>query len=88
VLGEALAAGLPIVGWNAGNLPHLVANGREGVVLPVGDLDGLTAALSQLAVNDDARAAMAKAARRRGRALPTWRDTAREFFDALRTVSS
>jgi glycosyltransferase involved in cell wall biosynthesis len=88
VLGEALAAGLPIVGWDAGNLPHLVANGHEGVVLPVGDLDGLTAALSHLAVNDDARAAMAEAARRRGGALPTWRDTAREFFEALRTATT
>ncbi len=87
VLGEALAAGLPIVGWNAGNLPHLIENGREGVLLPVGDVDGLTAAIGRLAVNDDERAAMADAARRRGEALPTWQDTARAFFAALREVS-
>jgi len=30
--GEALAAGLPVVGWRAGNLPHLVSDGVEGVV--------------------------------------------------------
>ncbi len=30
VYGEALAAGLPVVGWRAGNLPHLADDGREG----------------------------------------------------------
>jgi glycosyltransferase involved in cell wall biosynthesis len=86
VLGEALAAGLPVVGWNAGNLPHLVTNEREGVALPIGDVDGLTAALERLATDDNVRAEMAEAARRRGQALPTWRDTAREFFGSLREV--
>jgi glycosyltransferase involved in cell wall biosynthesis len=84
VLGEALAVGLPVVGWDAGNLPHLVVNGREGVVLPVGDVDGLAHALERLAANETERTAMAEAARQRGRALPTWHDTAREFFSTLR----
>lgn len=88
VLGEALAAGLPVVGWDAGNLPHLAANGREGVILAVGDLDGLTAALHELATNDERREAMAAAARRRGADLPTWHDTARQFFGTLRDALS
>jgi glycosyltransferase involved in cell wall biosynthesis len=87
VLGEALAAGLPVVGWDAGNLPHLITNGREGVVLPVGDIDGLTAAIAHLATDEGARDSMADAARTRGDALPTWDDTAREFFGALREVA-
>jgi glycosyltransferase involved in cell wall biosynthesis len=87
VLGEALAAGLPVVGWDAGNLPHLITNGREGVVLPVGDIDGLTAAIAHLATDEGARESMADAARIRGNALPTWDDTAREFFGALREVA-
>jgi glycosyltransferase involved in cell wall biosynthesis len=86
VLGEALAAGLPVVGWDAGNLPHLVTNGREGVVLPIGDVDGLAEALARLATDESARAAMAEAAWRRGQALPTWQETAREFFGLLRGV--
>jgi glycosyltransferase involved in cell wall biosynthesis len=87
VLGEALAAGLPLVGWDAGNLPHLIANGREGFVLPVGDIDGLATALERLAVNEQDRTAMAAAARERGRALPTWREAADEFFHTLREVA-
>jgi glycosyltransferase involved in cell wall biosynthesis len=88
VLGEALAAGLPVVGWDAGNLPHLAANGREAIILPVGDLDGLTAALNLLATDDERREEMAHAARRRGSLLPTWDDTARKFFSALRDAAS
>jgi glycosyltransferase involved in cell wall biosynthesis len=88
VLGEALAAGLPLVGWDAGNLPHLISDGREGFVVPVGDLDGLTSALARLAEDDGYRYALAAAARRRGEALPTWDDTAREFFGALREASA
>jgi glycosyltransferase involved in cell wall biosynthesis len=88
VLGEALAAGLPVVGWDAGNLPHLITNGREGVILPVGDLDGLTTAIASLAADEGARDSMADAARKRGNALPTWDETARDFFGALREVAA
>jgi len=87
-LGEALAAGLPVVGWDAGNLPHLAANGREAVILPVGDVPGLAVALEELATNEERREGMAEAARRRGSALPTWDDTAREFFRTLRDAVS
>jgi glycosyltransferase involved in cell wall biosynthesis len=88
VLGEALAAGLPLVGWDAGNLPHLITDGREGIVLAVGDRDGLASALARLAEDDDYRDALARAARRRGDALPTWDDTARAFFGSLRELSA
>ena len=36
VWGEAMAAGLPVVGWQAGNLPFLADHGRDGVLVPVG----------------------------------------------------
>jgi glycosyltransferase involved in cell wall biosynthesis len=87
VYGEALAAGLPVVGWAAGNLPHLAADGREGVVLPPGDIEGLSAALLRLADDDAYRRHLADAARRRGALLPSWDDTARAFFAALREVA-
>lgn len=87
VLGEALAAGLPPAGWDAGNLPHLVENGREGIAVPVGDIRALANALERLARNDEERRTMSEAARRRGRALPTWHETAARFFDTLRELS-
>lgn len=59
VYGEALAAGLPVVGWRAGNLPHLVSDGVEGVVLDPGDVPAFAAALDRLASDELWRAAEA-----------------------------
>jgi glycosyltransferase involved in cell wall biosynthesis len=88
VYGEALAAGLPVVGWAAGNLPHLATDGREGVVLAPGDTEGLAAALRRLADDDVYRRHLADAARRRGALLPSWDDTAGAFFAALREAGA
>jgi len=88
VIGEAIAAGLPAVGWDAGNLPHLVAHGVEGLVVPVGDVAGLASALRRLAEDEEYRSALAAAAGRRGAMLPTWEDTAHMFFDGLRDATA
>ena len=87
VYGEALAAGLPVVGWRSGNLPNLVEDGREGCVVSTGDVAGLSAALLRLSTDDDWRDALTAAARERGRRLPTWADAADAFFGALRTLT-
>jgi hypothetical protein len=86
VYGEALAAGLPVVGWRAGNLPNL-AGDREGVILEPGDVAGLASALARLAEDVHYREQLAAAALERGRRLPTWDDTARRFFGLLREVA-
>ena len=86
VYGEALAAGLPAVGWRAGNLPNLVTDGQEGCLVTPGDVDGLRAVLDRLAVDGAWRATVAAAAARRGASLPTWDAAADAFFGALRTL--
>lgn len=88
VIGEALAAGLPVVGWDAGNLPHLATSDREGVIVTVGDVGGLAAALLRLAEDDPYRRRLAEGARRRGQTLPTWDDTARLFYAALHEAAT
>ncbi|HZA78080.1 MAG TPA: glycosyltransferase family 4 protein [Acidimicrobiales bacterium] len=85
--GEAMAAGLPVVGWRAGNLPNLAGDDREGVVLEPGDVAGLAAALERLANDARYRQRLAAAARQRARQLPTWHDTARRFFGLLRGLA-
>ena len=87
VYGEAMAAGLPVVGWRAGNLAHLAQDGVEGRVLDPGDVAGLAAALEWLAEDADYRHRLATAALARGRRLPTWNDTARRFFGVLRELA-
>jgi glycosyltransferase involved in cell wall biosynthesis len=85
--GEAMAAGLPVVGWKAGNLPHLATHGREGLVLPVGDVDGLTAALRRLVDDEPYRRRLGEAARQRAASLPTWEESASRLFATLRAVA-
>jgi glycosyltransferase involved in cell wall biosynthesis len=86
VWGEATAFGLPVVGWRAGNLPHLVEDGREGLLVEQGDLEGLSRALSRLAFDPDVRARLGTAAKRRALARPTWEDSAALFFATIREV--
>ena len=83
VWGEAMAAGLPVVGWRAGNLPYL-ASDQEAVMVPPGDVDGLTRALALLAGDEPLRRRIGDAARRRAASRPSWRDSAASFFGALR----
>jgi glycosyltransferase involved in cell wall biosynthesis len=86
VYGEAMAAGLPVVGWDTGNLPYLARDGLEGRVIARGDLAALTAALGALAEDEPLRRRLAAAARRRAATFPTWQETAEQLFAELRVI--
>jgi glycosyltransferase involved in cell wall biosynthesis len=86
VWGEAMAAGLPIIGWHAGNLPFLADHEREGMLAPVGDVPALSQALERLALDPQLRIAMGRAARGRAASRPTWDDTSDLFFTAVAQV--
>jgi len=88
VYGEAMAAGLPIIGWRAGNLPFLIEHGREGLMSEPGDVRGLAGSMMLVAREDGLRAEMAAAALVRGASLPTWAETAETFFGTLRRVAA
>ena len=85
---EAIAAGLPVVGWRAGNLPRLAEHGREALMAEPGDVAGLASALRAITTDDVVRARLAAGARRRAEALPTWGDSARLFFASVRELLS
>jgi glycosyltransferase involved in cell wall biosynthesis len=83
VWGEAMAAGLPVVGWQAGNLPFLADHEREGLLAPVGDIAALSRALERLALDPDFRNALGRSARERAASRSTWDETANLFFTAV-----
>ena len=86
VYGEAMAAGLPVVGWAAGNLPHLARHGIEGLAVPPGDTVALAEALRSLTLDESLRARLAAAAALRAETFPTWDETARMLFTEVRAV--
>jgi len=88
VWGEAMAAGLPVVGWQAGNLPFLADHGRDGVLVPVGDVPALAGAIESLARDPALRERIGHAAGVRAAARPTWDETAARFFGVIEEVLS
>jgi glycosyltransferase involved in cell wall biosynthesis len=86
VYGEAMAAGLPVVGWRAGNLVNLAEDGGQGVLVPPGDVEGLASAMRGLALDDSYRRRLASGAYHRAQSLPTWEDTEGLFFSTLEEV--
>jgi glycosyltransferase involved in cell wall biosynthesis len=86
VWGEAMAFGLPVVGWRAGNLPYLAADEREGLLVQPGDVDALARALLRLVSDEDLRARLGAAAKRRALTRPTWDESAALFFATIRDV--
>jgi len=86
VYGEAMASGLPVIGWDAGNLPHLAHHDESGLIVQPGDVQALTRALGHIATDDDMRHRLARGARDRAQTFPTWADTADLFFGELRKL--
>ena len=86
VWGEAMAAGLPVVGWQAGNLPFLADHGRDGLLVPVGDVLALRGAIESLARDPALRERLGRAANLRAASRPTWDETAARFFAIIQDV--
>ncbi|HEX2112139.1 MAG TPA: glycosyltransferase family 4 protein [Gaiellaceae bacterium] len=84
VWGEAMAFGLPVVGWSAGNLPYLAENERDALLVEPGDIAALSRAMSRLAFDEEHRRALGAAAARRALSRPTWDESAELFFAAIR----
>lgn len=84
---EAMDAGLPIVGWRATNLPNLVEDEREGLLVEPGNVRALSDALRRLVEDEPMRRRLSANARTRAAARPTWDQTAAAFFAVLREIS-
>ena len=86
VYGEAMAAGLPVVGWNHGNLVRLARHESDGLLLEPGDVAGLAKAITRLCGDGELRKRMSVSAEERARSFPTWDESAALFFSVLRAL--
>lgn len=83
VYAEALSAGLPIVGWRTGNLPHLIEHEAQGLLVEFGELEELADSLRRLCIDPELRGALSERALKRATALPNWTHTTRRVLEAL-----
>lgn len=84
---EAMAAGLPVVATNVGDIAEMVADENLSYITPIGDEEAYMHALSQMLQNPSARAAIGAANRRKAKeAFSQDRMVAayRELFDDVR----
>jgi len=81
---EALAAGLPII---ACDIPATrEVTGRAALLVRPGRVDPLSDAIARVASDAGFRRRLGLRARERATALPTWRQSEREFVRAVRAV--
>lgn len=86
VVAEALALGVPVVGWRTPHLEALVTHGVDGLLVDPFDVDALALAIRRLAADDALLARLTAGARRRGESLPRWASTTTRFFELLTDV--
>lgn len=76
---EAMASGLPVVGFDVPGMRELVRPGVDGVLVAAGDTGSLGAAIAEVWSDPEAGRRMGASGRRRALAWPTWEETGRRF---------
>ena len=89
VYGEAMAAGFPVVGWAAGNLPNLVDDRRRGLRRRHRRHRRARRRARRAApTTRRVRAQLGAAGRERAARLPTWDESAAVFFAVCRDAAA
>jgi glycosyltransferase involved in cell wall biosynthesis len=68
---EALAAGCPVVATRVGGVPDVIEDDADGMLLRVGDVEGIAKALARLALDPELRRRLGEAGRER--TIPRYR---------------
>ncbi len=63
VIAEAMAAGAACVAYDSSNMPEIIGDGVDGLLVPVGDVHALAAAVVRLCGDEAMRARLASTAR-------------------------
>lgn len=80
VLVEAMMCGLPVIATDVGGVREIVDDGRNGLLVPAGAVDVLSARLAEVLQQHDFRARLAAGALVTGVRL-SWHDVARQLLE-------
>lgn len=64
---DAMSLGVPPIAFAVGGIPEVIVDGESGVLVPAGDINGFATAVTRLVKDDELRARLAQAARKRAR---------------------
>jgi glycosyltransferase involved in cell wall biosynthesis len=67
VIIEAMAAGKPLIATDGGGVPEIVVDGATGLLVPMGDVEAMAAAMDRLVSNPKIRERMGRSGRDRAR---------------------
>lgn len=74
VISEAMGAGLPIIATHETGASTLVADGREGILVPARNAEALANAMIRLATDNELSRRLGDASHERGAVRNTWQD--------------
>jgi len=83
---EALSAGRPVVATRVCGIPYLVADGQTGLLVGLGDTEGMARALARLLGDEDLRRSMGTRAREDARGRFKIDVVARQTYEVYRQV--
>ena len=82
VVAEAIAYGLPVIATNSGAVAETLSAGA-GVLVPPADPIALADAIRSLIIDREKLASLAAGARSAAASIPTWKESAHQFGNAL-----
>lgn len=85
---EALANGVPVVGYDSGGIGDVVTHEHTGLLAPTLDEASLAALLRQLFENREKLLRLADTCRRAARSFPSWSEAASQFAKRLNQLFS
>ena len=86
VVVEAMASGIPVIAKNAGGVPEIIQHGRNGMLVPPGDVGALADSIRLLAGNARLRERLGRQARQDTTERYEYRKQTDTFFNFCRSV--
>jgi glycosyltransferase involved in cell wall biosynthesis len=85
-IGEAMAAGMPVISTTAGAIPEILKNGETGVLVPSEDVEALTKAIIYALENGNEMRKRAKSARKMVKEKLSWDLTAKKHIEVYKSL--